>query len=65
MDEIGERLCARGSLMEIGSLSAESVRRNHTLGLELFITHGTKKLYLTQRCHGSSLPSLWNLSGNT
>jgi hypothetical protein len=47
MDEIGERLGTGCSLVKIGSLSAESVRRNHTLGLELFVAHGTKQLYLT------------------
>jgi hypothetical protein len=42
--------------MEIGPFPSECVCGNHTLGLELVVTHGTTKLYLTQRCHGRSLP---------
>jgi hypothetical protein len=56
VDEIGKRLSAGSALMEIGPFAAECIRRNHTLGLELVVTHGTTKLYLTQRCHGLLLP---------
>jgi hypothetical protein len=58
MDEIGERLSARGPFMKICPLAAEGIRRNHTLGLELVVAHRTPKLYLTQRCHWLLLLSL-------
>jgi hypothetical protein len=51
VDEIGERLSAGGSLMKISPFTAERIRGNHTLGLELVVAHGTTKLNLTQRCH--------------
>jgi hypothetical protein len=54
VDEIGEWLSSGGSFVEIGPLSAERIRRDYTLGLELIVTNWTTKLYLTQRCHGDS-----------
>src|SRR6266516_5104433 len=54
VDEIGEWLGSGGSLVEVRPLPTERIRRDHTLGLELVVAHGTTKLYLTQRCHGHS-----------
>src|ERR1700676_3406781 len=58
VDEIGKRLSAGSALMKIGPFAAECIRRNHTLGLELVVAHGTTKVYLTQRCHWLLLLSL-------
>jgi hypothetical protein len=61
VDEISKRLSAGSSLMKIGPFTAERIRRNYTLRLELVVTYGTTKLYLTQRCHGLLLLSLSEL----
>jgi hypothetical protein len=62
VDEIGEWLSSGGSFVEVSPLATERIRRDHTLGLELVVAHGTTKLYLTQRCHGHSSYPLSNCS---
>jgi hypothetical protein len=54
VDEISQRLGPSGSFVKIGALAPECVGRDHALGLELVVTDGTTKVYLTQRCHGYS-----------
>jgi hypothetical protein len=58
VDEIGKRLRARRSLVKISALSTKCVGGYYALRFELVVTHGTTKLYLTQRCHihSSCLP---------
>jgi hypothetical protein len=56
VDQIGEWLSSGSSFVEICPLSTERVRRNYSLRFELVVTHGTTKLYLTQRCHRLLLP---------
>jgi hypothetical protein len=51
VDEIREWLSSSCPFVKIRPLSAECIRRDYTLGLELVVTHGTTKLDLTQRCH--------------
>src|SRR6185436_2359360 len=54
VNQIGERLSSRCSLVKVSALPAEGIRRDYALRLELVVTHGTTKLYRTQRCHGYS-----------
>jgi hypothetical protein len=54
VDEISQWLSPGSSFVKVGSLAPERIGRDDALGLELVVTDGTTKVYLTQRCHGYS-----------
>jgi hypothetical protein len=64
MDEVSEGLCARSSLVKVGSLPAEGVGRNHRLGLEAVSANWTTQFDLPQRRHSPLASLLFHARGN-
>ncbi|HEX2722254.1 MAG TPA: hypothetical protein VHM24_05005, partial [Gemmatimonadaceae bacterium] len=55
MDQVRERLCTSGALVEICPLSSKGIGRYHGLGVKAVSANGATKLDLTQRRHGFPL----------